>query len=192
MHIVLHEPEIPGNTGNIGRSCAATNTSLHLIEPLGFDITEKELRRAGLDYWAQLDVHRYRDYQDFLMENFGGSSLQNTETEKTEKTEQPADSGSVSITRPPKLWFATTKAKHLYCEADFGPDDYIMFGKESAGIPEEILVDHEDSCIRIPMGFDIRSLNLSNAVAVVLYEALRQNDFPGLEREGELHRLHWK
>lgn len=192
MHIVLHEPEIPGNTGNIGRSCAATNTSLHLIEPLGFDITEKELRRAGLDYWAQLDVHRYRDYQDFLMENFGGSSLQNTETEKTEKTEQPADSGSLDITRPPKLWFATTKAKHLYCEADFGPDDYIMFGKESAGIPEEILVDHEDSCIRIPMGFDIRSLNLSNAVAVVLYEALRQNDFPGLEREGELHRLHWK
>lgn len=192
MHIVLHEPEIPGNTGNIGRSCAATNTSLHLIEPLEFDITEKELRRAGLDYWAQLDVHRYRDYQDFLMENFGGSSLQNTETEKTEKTEQPADSGSVSITRPPRLWFATTKAKHLYCEADFGPDDYIMFGKESAGIPEEILVDHEDSCIRIPMGFDIRSLNLSNAVAVVLYEALRQNDFPGLEREGELHRLHWK
>ena len=165
MHIVLHEPEIPGNTGNIGRSCAATNTSLHLIEPLGFDITEKELRRAGLDYWAQLD---------------------------TEKTEQPADSGSLGITRPPKLWFATTKAKHLYCEADFGPDDYIMFGKESAGIPEEILVDHEDSCIRIPMGFDIRSLNLSNAVAVVLYEALRQNDFPGLEREGELHRLHWK
>ena len=192
MHIVLHEPEIPGNTGNIGRNCAATNTSLHLIEPLGFDITEKELRRAGLDYWAQLDVHRYRDYQDFLMENFGGSSLQNTETEKTEKTEQPADSGSVSITRPPRLWFATTKAKHLYCEVDFGPDDYIMFGKESAGIPEEILVDHEDSCIRIPMGFDIRSLNLSNAVAVVLYEALRQNDFPGLEREGELHRLHWK
>ena len=195
MHIVLHEPEIPGNTGNIGRSCAATNTSLHLIEPLGFDITEKELRRAGLDYWAQLDVHRYRDYQDFLMENFGGSSLQNTETEKTEKTQQtqqPADSGSLGITRPPKLWFATTKAKHLYCEADFGPDDYIMFGKESAGIPEEILLDHEDSCIRIPMGFDIRSLNLSNAVAVVLYEALRQNDFPGLEREGELHRLHWK
>ena len=192
MHIVLHEPEIPGNTGNIGRSCAATNTSLHLIEPLGFDITEKELRRAGLDYWAQLDVHRYRDYQDFLMENFGGSSLQNTETEKTQQTQQPADSGSVSITRPPRLWFATTKAKHLYCEADFGPDDYIMFGKESAGIPEEILVDHEDSCIRIPMGFDIRSLNLSNAVAVVLYEALRQNDFPGLEREGELHRLHWK
>ena len=192
MHIVLHEPEIPGNTGNIGRSCAATNTSLHLIEPLGFDITEKELRRAGLDYWAQLDVHRYRDYQDFLMENFGGSSLQNTETEKTEKTEQPADSGFLGITRPPKLWFATTKAKHLYCEADFGPDDYIMFGKESAGIPEEILVENEETCIRIPMLEGYRSLNLSNSVAIVLYEALRQQDFKTLERDGELHRLHWK
>jgi len=172
MHIVLHEPEIPGNTGNIGRSCAATNTSLHLIEPLGFDITEKELRRAGLDYWAQLDVHRYRDYEDFMLENFGS----------------PVEAG----TRPPRLWYATTKAKRLYCEADFGPDDYIMFGKESAGIPEEILVDHEDSCIRIPMGYGIRSLNLSNAAAIVLYEALRQTGFPGLEREGELHRLHWK
>ena len=172
MHIVLHEPEIPGNTGNIGRSCAATNTSLHLIEPLGFAITEKELRRAGLDYWAQLDVHRYRDYEDFMLENFGS----------------PAAEG----TRPPRLWYATTKAKRLYCEADFGPDDYIMFGKESAGIPEEILVDHEDSCIRIPMGYGIRSLNLSNAAAIVLYEALRQTGFPGLEREGELHRLHWK
>ncbi len=182
MHIVLHEPEIPGNTGNIGRSCAATNTSLHLIEPLGFDITEKELRRAGLDYWAQLDVHRYRDYEDFMLENFGG-----VDTQKEEKTDQ--DSASA---RPPRLWYATTKAKRLYCEADFGPDDYIMFGKESAGIPEEILVDHEDSCIRIPMGYGIRSLNLSNAAAIVLYEALRQTGFPGLEREGELHRLHWK
>lgn len=172
MHIVLHEPEIPGNTGNIGRSCAATNTSLHLIEPLGFEITEKELRRAGLDYWAQLDVHRYLDYEDFLLENFGGTSR--------------------GPQRVPRLWFATTKAKKLYCEADFGPDDYIMFGKESAGIPEEILVDNEESCIRIPMGFGIRSLNLSNAVAVVLFEALRQNGFPGLELEGELHRLQWK
>ena len=199
MHIVLHEPEIPGNTGNIGRSCAATNTSLHLIEPLGFDITEKELRRAGLDYWSSLDVHRYRDYEDFMLENFGGidtapdkdcgtelreSSLQ------TNKTEETNTSGL--ICRPPRLWYATTKAKRLYCQADFGPDDYIMFGKESAGIPEEILVDHEESCIRIPMGYNIRSLNLSNAVAIVLYEALRQTGFQGLEREGELHRLHWK
>ncbi len=176
MHIVLHEPEIPGNTGNIGRSCAATNTSLHLIEPLGFEITEKTLRRAGLDYWAKLDVHRYRDYEDFLLENFDSSG----------------SGSSTQQDRPPRLWYATTKAKHLYCEADFGPDDYIMFGRESAGIPEEILADHEEDCIRIPMGYDIRSLNLSNAVAIVLYEALRQNGFPGLEREGELHRLHWK
>ena len=157
MHIVLHEPEIPGNTGNIGRSCAATNTSLHLIEPLGFEITEKELRRAGLDYWAQLDVHRYRDYEDFMLENFGGSDPQTevrTEKQAEEKTGCKENSSSLqtgsaaAVSRPPRLWYATTKAKRLYCEADFGPDDYIMFGKESAGIPEEILVDHEDSCIR--------------------------------------------
>ena len=201
MHIVLHEPEIPGNTGNIGRSCAATNTSLHLIEPLGFEITEKELRRAGLDYWAQLDVHRYRDYEDFMLENFGGSDPQtevHAEKQAEEKTGCKENSSflqtgsAAAVSRPPLLWYATTKAKRLYCEADFGPDDYIMFGKESAGIPEEILVDHEDTCIRIPMGFNIRSLNLSNAVAIILYEALRQTGFSGLEREGELHRLHWK
>jgi len=218
MHIVLHEPEIPGNTGNIGRSCAATNTSLHLIEPLGFDITEKELRRAGLDYWSQLDVRRYRDYEDFLLENFGSISYHSDKSDdKEEKEKEGKKEGereekrpdsSLNIPentnkggshnredtkkRPPRIWFATTKAKKLYCDADFGPDDYIMFGKESAGIPEEILVDNEETCIRIPMGYGIRSLNLSNAVAVVLYEALRRNGFPGLEREGELHRLHWK
>ena len=202
MHIVLHEPEIPGNTGNSGRSCAATNTSLHLIEPLGFDITEKELRRAGLDYWSQLDVHRYRDYEDFVLENFGGEPDEKGRAVSTEKaadgfSEKNFEKSSVTSSMPsqkdsPRIWYATTKAKRLYCEADFGPDDYIMFGKESAGIPEEILVDHEETCIRIPMGFGIRSLNLSNAVAVVLFEALRQNDFRGLELQGELHRLHWK
>ncbi len=175
MHIVLYEPEIPGNTGNIGRSCAATNTSLHLIEPLGFEITEKELRRAGLDYWGKLDVHRYLDYEDFILENFGEDPYRQDSKE-----------------RVPRLWYATTKAKRLYCEADFGPNDYIMFGKESAGIPEEILADHEEACIRIPMGFGTRSLNLSNAAAIVLYEALRQNGFPGLEKQGELHRLKWR
>ena len=218
MHIVLHEPEIPGNTGNIGRSCAATNTSLHLIEPLGFDITEKELRRAGLDYWSQLDVRRYRDYEDFLLENFGSISYHSDKSDDKEEEEKEGEKdgerekncpdSSLNIPenankggshnrgdvkkRPPRIWFATTKAKKLYCDADFGPDGYIMFGKESAGIPEEILVDNEETCIRIPMGYGIRSLNLSNAVAVVLYEALRRNGFPGLEREGELHRLHWK
>ena len=144
-------------------ACAATGTDLHLIEPLGFRLTEKMIKRAGMDYWDMLDVTRYMNYEDFC--------------------EKHPDA---------TIWYATTKAKRLYCEADFGPDDYIMFGKESAGIPEEILVDHEDACIRIPMGYGIRSLNLSNAVAVVLYEALRQTGFPGLERQGELHRLKWK
>ncbi|MCR5670454.1 MAG: tRNA (cytidine(34)-2'-O)-methyltransferase [Butyrivibrio sp.] len=163
MNIVLHQPEIPQNTGNIGRTCVATDTALHLIEPIGFRINEKELKRAGMDYWDKLDVTRYIDYDDFMKQHPGA-----------------------------KIWFATTKAKKTYSEVSFGPDDFIMFGKESAGIPEEILVDHEETCIRIPMGHDIRSLNLANSVAIVLYEALRQNDFCGLEREGELHRLHWK
>lgn len=163
MHIVLHQPEIPQNTGNIGRTCVATNTSLHLIEPLGFVIDEKKLRRAGMDYWEKLDVTRYIDFQDFKDKHPGA-----------------------------KIWMATTKAKKSYTEVEFGMDDFIMFGKESAGIPEEILVDNEDTCIRIPMGEDIRSLNLSNSVAIVLYEALRQNNFAGLEKKGDLHRLHWK
>ncbi|WP_026667266.1 tRNA (uridine(34)/cytosine(34)/5-carboxymethylaminomethyluridine(34)-2'-O)-methyltransferase TrmL [Butyrivibrio sp. AE2005] len=163
MHIVLHQPEIPQNTGNIGRTCVATGTSLHLIEPLGFRLNEKELKRAGMDYWERLDVTRYMDFNDF-------------------KEKHPRA----------KIWMATTKAKRSYTEVSFGMDDFIMFGKESAGIPEEILVENEENCIRIPMGNDIRSLNLSNSVAIVLYEALRQNDFEGLEKEGELHRLHWK
>lgn len=166
MHIVLHQPEIPANTGNIGRTCVATGTSLHLIEPLGFRLNEKEIRRAGMDYWEKLDVNRYVNFSEF-------------------RTEYQKHSGA-------KLWMATTKARHTYTEAVFGPDDFIMFGKESAGIPEEILVDYEDSCIRIPMLSEIRSLNLSNAVAVVLYEALRQNGFKGMQKEGELHRLQWK
>lgn len=163
MHIVLHQPEIPQNTGNIGRTCVATGTSLHLIEPLGFRLNEKELKRAGMDYWDRLDVTRYMDFNDFNERHPGA-----------------------------KIWMATTKAKRSYTEVSFGMDDFIMFGKESAGIPEEILVENEENCIRIPMGNDIRSLNLSNSVAIVLYEALRQNDFEGLEKEGELHRLHWK
>lgn len=163
MHIILHQPEIPANTGNIGRTCVATGSSLHLIEPLGFRLDEKSIKRAGMDYWDSLDVTRYINYTEFREKHPGA-----------------------------KIWFATTKAKRIYTEADFGLDDYIMFGKESGGIPEEILVDHEKECIRIPMLNDIRSLNLSNSVAIVLYEALRQNDFGGLRREGELHRLHWK
>lgn len=166
MNIVLHEPEIPPNTGNIGRTCVATGTVLHLIEPLGFQITQKQLRRAGMDYWERLDVRRYADFGEFVEKNLAGGTCA-------------------------RIWMATTKAKKIYTQADFAPDDFIMFGKESAGIPEELLVDHKETCIRIPMLDGIRSLNLSNSVSIVLYEALRQQDFAGMQREGELHRMRW-
>lgn len=161
-HIILHQPEIPANTGNIGRTCVATGTSLHLIEPLGFHLDEKSIRRAGMDYWNKLNVSRYMNYRDFLEKHPGA-----------------------------KIWMATTKARRCYTEVSFDPDDYIMFGRESAGIPEELLVEHEENCIRIPMLPDIRSLNLSNSVAIVLYEALRQQNFAGLQEQGTLHRLNW-
>lgn len=163
MHIILHQPEIPANTGNIGRTCVATGTSLHLIEPLGFRLDEKAIKRAGMDYWEHLDVTRYMNYREFLEQHPGA-----------------------------KIWMATTKAKHAYTDVQFGPDDFIMFGKESAGIPEEILVENEENCIRIPMLPQIRSLNLSNSVAIVLYEALRQNGFSMMQTKGELHHLRWK
>lgn len=163
MHIILHQPEIPANTGNIGRTCVATGTSLHLIEPLGFHLDEKSIKRAGMDYWEHLDVTRYMNYAEFLRKHPGA-----------------------------KIWMATTKAHQSYTDVSYGPDDFIMFGKESAGIPEEILVENEESCIRIPMLPQIRSLNLSNSVAIVLYEALRQNQFSMMQKAGELHRLHWK
>lgn len=163
MNIILHQPEIPANTGNIGRTCVATGTVLHLIEPLGFSLSEKAIKRAGMDYWNQLDVRRYINFEEFLEKNPNA-----------------------------KIWMATTKAKHVYSDVEFGPDDYIMFGKESAGIPEEILKDNPDTCVRIPMVGETRSLNLSNSVAIVLYEALRQNDFSNMKLEGELHRLSWE
>lgn len=162
MHIILHQPEIPANTGNIGRTCAATGTGLHLIEPLGFRLDEKSIKRAGMDYWERLNVSRYMNFEEFRQ-----------------------------LHPEAKIWMATTKAKHVYTQVRFGADDFLMFGKESAGIPEEILVDYEETCIRIPMLADIRSLNLSNSVAVVLYEALRQQNFAGMQKEGDLHRLHW-
>ena len=163
MNIVLLEPEIPAHTGKIGRTCVATGSTLHLIKPLGFSLAEKELKRAGLDYWPKLKYKVYENYADFLEQNPGA-----------------------------RIHFATTKAQKVYTSASFGQDDYIMFGKESAGIPEEILLENQEMCIRIPMIGDIRSLNLGNSVAIVLYEALRQNGFEGMNCEGELHRLHWK
>lgn len=162
MNIVLHEPEIPANTGNIGRTCVATGSSLHLIKPLGFSLDEKQLKRAGLDYWQYLDLHIYENYEDFCDRNPGAV-----------------------------VHYATTKAQKVYTQEQFGNDDFIMFGKESAGIPEEILLSHPDTCIRIPMIGDIRSLNLGNSVAIVLYEALRQNNFCDMNMVGHLHRLVW-
>ena len=181
MNIVLHEPEIPANTGNIGRTCVATGTALHLIEPLGFKVDEKNLKRAGLDYWPKLNVKIYKNYKELL------DSVVSADSE----TSSDQLSGSGSGVAIPRIWYATTKARRTYTEVSFGPDDYIMFGKESAGIPEEILVENEPYCIRIPMLHDIRSLNLSNSVAIVLYEALRQQGFAGLEETGNLHRLSW-
>lgn len=163
LNIVLYEPEIPANTGNIGRTCVATGTRLHLIEPLGFRLDEKSLKRAGMDYWKDLDVTTYIDFNDFMEKNPGA-----------------------------KIYMATTKAPNVYTDVKYELDCYIMFGKESAGIPEEVLVEHKEDSIRIPMLGDIRSLNLGNSVAIVLYEALRQNGFRGMNLEGHLHRLEWK
>ena len=165
MNIVLLEPEMPSNTGNIGRTCVATDTALHLIEPLGFTLNEKKIKRAGLDYWDKLKLYIYSDFEDFI--------------EKNPKART-------------RLFMATTKAEKNYTQVSFEEDDYIMFGKESAGIPAEILVRDKESCIRIPMWGDIRSLNLSNSVSVILYEAYRQIGFRGLNTRGKLHRLSWQ
>ena len=169
FNIVLLEPEIPANTGNIGRTCLVTGSRLHLIEPMGFIINDKNLKRAGMDYWSELDVIIYDCWDDCLEKNPGLKEKEGG----------------------PKLWMATTKARQTYADACFSDGDYIMFGKESAGIPEEILIEDPAHCIRIPMAHEMRSLNLSNSAAIILYEALRQNGFPGLEPEGNLHRLSW-
>ena len=162
MNIVLHEPEIPANTGNIGRTCVATGTSLHLIKPLGFDISDKAVRRAGMDYWKELDLHVYENFEEFVEKNPGA-----------------------------RIYMATTKARKAYTEVEYKGNDFIMFGKESAGIPEEILVKYEETSVRIPMIGEIRSLNLSNSVSIILYEALRQQEFEGMRLKGNLHRLKW-
>lgn len=162
LNIVLYEPEIPTNTGNIGRTCVATGTRLHLIEPLGFRLDEKSIRRSGMDYWNELDVTTYMNWDEFCEKN-----------------------------PDVRIYMATTKAQHTYTEVSYEPDCYILFGKESAGLPEELLKEHPDTCVRIPMIGETRSLNLSNAVAVILYEALRQNEFADMKLTGELHRLSW-
>lgn len=163
LNIVLFEPEIPSNTGNIGRTCVATGTRLHLIEPLGFRLNEKAIQRAGMDYWKDLDVTTYLNFEDFMKRNPGA-----------------------------RIYMATTKARKIYTEVQYEEDCYLMFGKESAGIPEEILVEHPDTAIRIPMNENIRSLNLANSVAIVLYEALRQHEFSHMQLEGQLRNYQWQ
>lgn len=162
LKIVLLEPEIPQNTGNIARTCVCTGAELHLIKPLGFSVDEKQVKRAGLDYWDKLKLFVHESYDDF-------------------RTKYPNA----------KIFMATTKARHTYADVAYDEDSFIMFGKESAGIPEEILLHNEETCIRIPMSHEMRSLNLSNAVAIILYEGLRQQDFRGLQEEGQLHNHKW-
>ena len=157
LHIVLVEPEIPQNCGNIARTCAATGSTLHLIKPLGFDISEKAVKRAGLDYWHLVDVRVYENLADFFARN-----------------------------EIRQMWCLSTKAPRCYTEAQFQDGCYLFFGKETKGLPESFLEEHRDECVRIPMRSDARSLNLSNAVAVTVFEALRQLDFPQLQDYGKM------
>ena len=157
LNIVLHEPEIPQNCGNIARTCAATGSVLHLIKPLGFDISEKAVRRAGLDYWHLVDVRDYENLADFFTKN-----------------------------DVKQMWCLSTKAPRCYTEAKFEDECYLFFGKETKGLPEDFLEAHRECCVRIPMRSEARSLNLSNAVAITVFEALRQLDFPGLQDYGKM------
>lgn len=163
FHIVLVEPEIPQNAGNIARTCACTGCTLHMIRPFGFEISDKYLKRAGLDYWHLLDVRYYDSVQELFEKNPGA-----------------------------RFFFFTTKAHHTYADIAYREGDFLVFGKETKGLPEELLVEHEETCVRIPMREECRSLNLSNSVAIAVYEGLRQNAFGALSEAGELHRLQWK
>ena len=162
FNIVLVEPEIPQNTGNIARTCAATGAKLHIVKPMGFEIDDKKLKRAGLDYWHLLGVKYYENLDDFYEKTKGG-----------------------------RYFYATTKALNTYCDVGYKENDYIFFGKETKGLPEELLYNNKENCIRIPMISEARSLNLSNSVAIVIYEALRQVGFSKLQNFGELHNLKW-
>ncbi len=163
LHIVLFEPEIPQNTGNIARTCAATGATLHLVHPLGFSLDEKYLKRAGLDYWPLLTLIEYENIDSFLAQH--GAE---------------------------ELYYFTTKAQHTYAEVTYPKDVYLVFGKESKGIDEHLLVKNPERCVRIPMRSEARSLNLSNTVAIAAYEYLRQQSFPSLQEEGALHTLSWE
>ncbi len=162
FHIVLVEPEIPQNAGNIARTCAATGAKLHMIRPLGFEVSDKYLKRAGLDYWNLVDITYYDSFEEL-------------------KAQYP-DS---------RFFYFTTKARHRHSDVAFKDGDFLVFGKETKGLPEELLMENEETCLRIPMFVGARSLNLSNSVAIALYEALRQTDYDGLKEEGELHDHKW-
>ena len=163
LNIVLVEPEIPQNTGNIARTCAATGCALHLIKPLGFEISDKYLKRAGLDYWHLVHVHIYENLDELFAKYPNG-----------------------------RFYYFTTKARKRHSDAEYKAGDFLVFGKETKGLDEELLMSHPDECVRIPMIGEARSLNLSNAAAVAVYEALRQNDFGRLETKGELHEHKWE
>ena len=194
FNIVLLEPEIPANTGNIGRTCLCTGSHLHLIEPMGFILNDKNLKRAGMDYWKDLNVTVYDCWEDFVEQNKDKVAILPDDTTAKDATTKMATkdaAAGATAGQKARLWMATTKALKTHDQADFKDGDYIMFGKESAGIPEELLLEHRETCIRIPMAPDQRSLNLSNSAAVVLYEALRQTGYPGLELTGQLHNHTW-
>ena len=162
INIVLLEPEIPQNTGNIARTCAATGASLHLIRPMGFEVDDKKLKRAGLDYWHALDITYYDGWRDFIDRNPDA-----------------------------ELYFFSTKAKNKYTDVKYPKKVFLVFGREDAGLPEELLKANRDRCVRLPMRDNLRSLNLSNTAAIAVYEVLRQRDFDGLKESGELTRLSW-
>lgn len=163
INIVMIEPEIPQNTGNVARTCAATGARLHLVGPMGFKIDDKKLKRAGLDYWQYLDITYYESSDEFFEKNKDG-----------------------------KFFFFTTKGRKTHSQMDYPDNCYLVFGKETKGLPEELLLAHPDSCTRIPMAGEIRSLNLSNAIAIAVYEVLRQWDYPELQNFGQLHNYRWE
>lgn len=162
LNVVLIEPEIPQNTGNISRTCAATGARLHLVGPMGFTITDKQVRRAGLDYWDKLDITFYGSTEEFFEKNKGGN-----------------------------FFYFTTKAEQAHTDVSYPNNAYLVFGKETKGLPEELLKANHDSCVRLPMRGIIRSLNLSNAAAIGVYEVLRQWNYPELSLKGQLHNLKW-
>lgn len=162
LNIVLVEPEIPQNTGNIARTCAATGARLHIVKPMGFEIDDKKLKRAGLDYWYLLDLTYYENIDEFFEKNRDG-----------------------------KFFFFTTKAQRTHSDVEYTDKSFLIFGKETKGLPEELLLEHPEECVRIPMIDDARSLNLSNAVAIGTYEALRQMGYPRLQNKGQLHNYEW-